>query len=109
MREGPYLQQVIRELLERLLLDEISRHVPDDERVGIGDGAYWIGHISSPYVDVTYELPTFERPLENGRQEITLAAHGGVFVTTTIRDIQSAGIWRNGEFEELAQLPPCEA
>jgi hypothetical protein len=39
MTDGPQLAVVIPELLERLLLDEITRHVPDDDRVEILTGA----------------------------------------------------------------------
>jgi hypothetical protein len=53
-------------MLEQLLLDEITRHVPDDERVGILTGSYWIGHRPSTYTDVNHELPYWHRPFGDG-------------------------------------------
>jgi hypothetical protein len=92
MTNVPRLTEVIREMLERLLLDEITRHVPDDEGVDILTGAYWIGHRASTYTDVNYELPFSHRRLgEGGSQDITFAPHGGVMVITMVGQFQSVG------------------
>ena len=106
MANEPHLTKVIREMLEHLLLDEIRRHVPDDDRIGILNAEYRIEHRPSRYTGVNYELPVFERPLSGGgTQSIMLGPKGGVHVITIFGKTQNLGIWRDGQFDELVAFP----
>jgi len=44
MAESPDVHELVEGALDSLLLDEITKHVPDDERVGVVGSAYWIGY-----------------------------------------------------------------
>jgi len=101
------LTETIHELLDALLLDQITRHIPDDPRIGIPTSAYWISYIPSgeTYVGVDHELPVFNRSLGGaGGQQIMFGLNGGVLVTTTLDGITSAGTWTDGVFEEQASI-----
>ena len=109
MTDETHLSEVIRNLLQALLFNQMQKHIPDDERVGILDGAYWIGYTPAgqTYVGVDHELPVFNRRLgSDGSQQIMLGLHGGVLVTTRIAGHTSAGTWTEGMFEEQAPITP---
>jgi hypothetical protein len=63
-----HLSERICNLLEEHLFAEMTKHIPDDERVGIHDGAYWIGREprDKTYVGVDHELPVFNRNVGAG-------------------------------------------
>ena len=106
-----HLSEVIRGWLENLLFERLTRHVPDDERVGILDGAYWVGWEPSDktYVGVDHELPVLRGPLGGGEgHEIRLGLRGGVLVATRRGDVTNVGHWIDGTWvsETLIDLDP---
>jgi hypothetical protein len=107
------LSERIRGLLEDLLMAEMQRHIPNDERVGILDGAYWVGWEPSDktYVGVDHELPVLNRSLSGSDgHEIRLGRGGGVLVVTRRGDVTSVGHWIDGTWVSETQIdldPPA--
>ncbi len=111
MTPEQHLTEDIRDMLEGLLWQRITRHIPDDDRIGILSGSYWVDHMPSDqtYADVDHELPVFRRELGDGDSlEIMLGLTGGVYVGTRRANIISAGTWTAGVFEQHVEMdgPP---
>jgi len=107
MNPEQHLNEDIRDMLEHLLWQRITRHIPDDDRIGILTGSYKVDHIPSDrtYADVDHELPVFRRELGDGDHiEIMLSPTGGVYVGTRRGNIVSAGTWTDGTFEQHAAM-----
>ena len=100
MNEDADVNELIEAALDKLLTEQLQRHVPDDERVGITGG--WIGY-SVPgaiYADVQHRLPQLTQPMADGHLEATLGRHGGIRVTNRIGgEIVSVGVWIDGTYE----------
>jgi hypothetical protein len=75
--------------------------VPDDDRIGILDGGYWIGANppGSVYPDVEHRVPQLTRQVGAGHLIVTFGRHGGIRVTNRIGDAMDSGVWINGSFE----------
>jgi len=106
-----HLTEDIRDMLEGLLWQRITRHIPDDDRIGILSGSYGVDHMPSgqAYADVDHELPVYRRELGGGDGiEIMLGLTGGVYVGTRRANIISAGTWTDGVFEQHVEMdgPP---
>lgn len=96
------LNELLDDTLDGLLFQQITKHVPDDERVGILTGHYRVGRISpgAMYPDVDHRLPQLTRPVGADSLEVTFGRHGGVRVTNRVgEDVGGTGVWINGKFE----------
>jgi hypothetical protein len=103
------LNELLDDTLDGLLFQQITKHMPDDERVGILTGSYRVGRIppGAMYPDVEHRLPQLMRPVGADHLEVTFGRHGGVRVTNRIGEDMGTGVWLNGTFK--ADDPPTDS
>ena len=92
------VNELIEDTLAALLLDQLDRHVADDERVGLDGG--WLGCAGpgAVYPDVQHRLPQMTRPVGDSHIVATLGRRGGVRVTNRMGDTVISGVWIDGHY-----------
>jgi hypothetical protein len=95
------LNELLDDTLDGLLFQQITKHVPDDERVGILTGHYRVGRISpgAMYPDVEHRLPQLMRPVGADQLQVTFGRHGGIRVINRVGEDVDTGVWMNGTYE----------